>query len=121
MVCLLDEVNQFGDFKPSGFAHPCVLCRLCQLSPSWPPVRGISGNPHRRLKPKCQVMSSKNCVQDTDDYFECWKYRFFVFFSYFCMMSIMYVYMYVEGTFMYRMTVLEISIYHSRIMIYDGR
>ena len=32
-----------------------------------------------------------------------------------------YVYIYVEGTFMYRMTVLEISIYHSRIMIYDGR
>ena len=28
---------------------------------------------------------------------------------------------YVEGTFMYRMTVLEISLYHSRIMIYDGR
>ena len=34
----------------------------------------------------------------------------------------MYIYIYrVEGTFMYRMTVLEISIYHSRIMIYDGR
>ena len=33
-----------------------------------------------------------------------------------------HVYIYdVEGTFMYRMTVLEISIYHSRIMIYDGR
>ena len=32
-----------------------------------------------------------------------------------------YIYIYVEGTFMYRMTALEISIYHSRIMIYDGR
>ena len=35
--------------------------------------------------------------------------------------ALMYIYIYVEGTFMYRMTVLEISIYHSRIMIYDGR
>ena len=40
-----------------------------------------------------------------------------------CPISIIYIYIYiyVEGTFMYRMTVLEISIYHSRIMIYDGR
>ena len=43
MVCLLDEVDHFGEFK-----HSDLHCVLCQLSPSWPPVCGISGNPHRQ-------------------------------------------------------------------------
>ena len=38
-----------------------------------------------------------------------------------CVCIYRYIDIYVEGTFMYRMTVLEISIYHSRMMIYDGR